>query len=158
MSDLVSRYQFKLRAFFSRRARNRWDAEELVQEVFCKIIKRGSVDLSEYNDSYMYTIAWSVLRDRIRRDKVRHEEKHVSYDETFAKEDTVSPEKVHSGSELYECFVKALNGLSPRCRDIFMLSRYEDFSYLEISTHLNISVSAVEKQMMVALRKFRQVL
>lgn len=57
--------------------------------------------------------------------------------------------------ELEQRFKAALEDLPPKMRQIFVLSRYEGFSYKEIAEELNISVKTVETQMSKALAKLR---
>jgi RNA polymerase sigma-70 factor (ECF subfamily) len=45
--------------------------------------------------------------------------------------------------------------LPEKCREVFMLSRSEDLSYKDISGHLGISVSTVEKHISKALKVLR---
>lgn len=157
MKHLVDQYQPVLKSFFMRRSRNIWDAEELTQEVFCKILNRRDVAYTDYNAPYIFTIAWSVLRDRSRRESVRHRDMHVSYEESFVQEDTISPELELNGEELYGRFLQVLNRLSPRVRQVFILSRYEGLSYPEIAEQCEISVSAVEKHIMKALQQMKEI-
>ena len=156
MKALVDQYQRSLVSFFLRRSRNVWDAEELTQEVFCKILKRRDIAFSDYNDAYMFTIAWSVLRDRLRREKVRHHEMHVEYDESYAPEEQITPQDILRGQELYHQFLLLLESLSPRVREVFILSRYERMTYSQIAIHRGISISAVEKYMMIALKRMKK--
>ena len=50
---------------------------------------------------------------------------------------------------------QAIDRLPEKCREIFILSRYEELSYREIATTLSISIKTVENQMMTALKKLR---
>lgn len=60
--------------------------------------------------------------------------------------------------EVNERIQQALEALSPKCRTVFSLSRYEELSYAEIAGQLDISVKAVEKHMGKALKHMRQYL
>src|SRR5690606_30825408 len=51
-----------------------------------------------------------------------------------------------------ECLV--LN-LSPRCRQIFIMSRFEDKSNMEISQELGLSIQSVKNQLTLATNKLR---
>lgn len=158
MKALVDQYQGTLIGFFIRRSRNSWDAEELAQEVFCKILRREDIAYSEYNDAYIFTIAWSVLRDRLRRERVRHSDMHVEFDEELAEEDIVSPDESLKGEQLYAVYIKLLDSLSPRVKEVFILSRYECLTYGQIAERCEISLSAVEKYMMIALKRMKVML
>lgn len=158
MKALVDQYQSALLGFFVRRSRSSWDAEELTQEVFCKILRREDIAYGEYTDAYIFTIAWSVLRDRLRRERVRHSDMHIEYNEELAEEDIVSPDEALRGEQLYAVYVELLDSLSPRVREVFILSRYECLTYMQIATRCEISLSAVEKYMMIALKRMKEML
>jgi len=49
----------------------------------------------------------------------------------------------------------AINDLPEKCREIFVLSRYENLKYQEIASKLQISVKTVETQMSKALQHMR---
>ena len=42
---------------------------------------------------------------------------------------------------------KCIESLSPRCKEIFNLSKFSDLKYQEIADTLNISINTVEVQM-----------
>ena len=52
----------------------------------------------------------------------------------------------------------AVDQLAPKCREIFLLSKYEELSNKEIAEQLGISVKTVEGQMTIALKKLREYL
>jgi RNA polymerase sigma-70 factor (ECF subfamily) len=158
MKALVNQYQRTLLGFFIRRSRNSWDAEELTQEVFCKILRREDIAHNDYTDAYIFTIAWSVLRDRLRRERVRQHDMHIEFDEDLAKEDLVSPDENLKGEQAYTLYVSLLNSLSPRVQEVFILSRYECMTYGQIATRCGISLSAVEKYMIIALKRMKEML
>lgn len=158
MKNIVAQYQGSLLAFFNKRSQSYWDAEELAQEVFCKILKRNDINGQENKEAYLFTVAWSVLLDKVRRDQVRHRNSHVYLDEVFESEDPVSLEQSVDGQILYERFVAGLKGLGEQTQEIFLLSRYEGYTYTQIAEHYGISVSAVEKHMMKALAHLKNMM
>ena len=48
-----------------------------------------------------------------------------------------------------------LNGLSERCREIFLKSKIEGKKQKEIAEEMNISINTVETQMGIAYKKLR---
>ena len=60
------------------------------------------------------------------------------------------------GEELKVKIKHAIDSLPPKCRAVFMLSRYEELTYKEIAAKLDISVKTVENQMGKALRVMRE--
>jgi RNA polymerase sigma factor (sigma-70 family) len=57
--------------------------------------------------------------------------------------------------KLEEDVTMSIDQLPDRCREIFILSRYELLSYIEISEKLNISVNTVKTQISRALDSLR---
>jgi RNA polymerase sigma-70 factor (ECF subfamily) len=51
---------------------------------------------------------------------------------------------------------QAINELPEKCREIFMLNRYEGLRYSEVADHLGISVKTVEAQMSKALKSLKE--
>lgn len=158
MKKLIAPYHGKLLRFFDKYSRSSWDAEELAQEVFCKMLKRNDLSEEQYPDSHLYTIAWSVLRDRARRERVRQKDMHVDYDEVAAEEGGFSPEQIVDGEQQYALFLATLNELPAKTRDVFLLSRYEGLTYTQIADHYGLSISSVEKHMMKALAQIKKTL
>lgn len=158
MNKLVIRYRAPLLRFFVRHSQSSWDAEELTQEVFYKILKRRDQQTGQYPESYLYTVAWSVLRDRIRRDRVRQRDKHIAFNESCAANDSRSVEEAVEGDRQYGRFLSCLQGLSFKTRNIFILSRYEGLTYTQIADHYGISPSSVEKHMIKALKEIKKAL
>ncbi len=156
MNRLFTQYREPLLRFFSRHAQNAWDAEELTQEVFCKILKRDRGVADQYPESHVYTIAWSVLRDRARRDKVRQRGNHVEFDEVTGNAASLPLEQQLASEQQYQRFLACLEALKPKTRNIFLLSRYEGMTYTEIADHYGLSVSAVEKHMIKALTEIKK--
>ena len=156
LKRLADQYHDQLIAFFQKRAQNHWDAEELTQEVFFKIIKRDELEYRDNVEAYVFTVAWSVLRDKARNDKVRHRSNHVTFDEELAKSNTIPVEQVLDSQEQYRRLIKTLQQLSDKTRTIFLLNRYEGATYSEIANRYGITISAVEKHMMKALTSIRE--
>ena len=57
--------------------------------------------------------------------------------------------------EIEQIIKNTLEILTPQCRVVFQLSRFEDKKYKEIAEELNISVKAVEGHISKALKVFR---
>ena len=59
---------------------------------------------------------------------------------------------------LQERINQVINSLPPKCRTIFLLSKYEELPNKAIAAQLNISVKTVENQMTIALKLLRKTL
>ncbi|WP_162849024.1 RNA polymerase sigma factor [Sphingobium amiense] len=141
-----------LTRFFMRSVKNHADVEDLVQEVFLRIVRRGSFDTYAGFASYALQAAASALKDRNRRRVVRLFAQHVSFDpEVHGGELPGLERELLSRDELRSTSV-ALAQLPERTRSVFSLRRLDGLSFAEISQRLGISVSAAEKHMLRATR------
>ena len=66
--------------YFRRRVGSGDEAEDLAQEVFARMLRRGDVAAIDDVRAYLFEIAASVLIDRGRRGKVRHAGAHQAFD------------------------------------------------------------------------------
>jgi RNA polymerase sigma-70 factor (ECF subfamily) len=151
LEALAERFRPLLLGYFRRRVASRVEAEDLVQEVFLRLLRRGGADALADARAYLFETAVSVFIDRNRRGKVRRKKDHEAFDsETHGGADFPS-ERVCMGREALSRVSAALLELPERTRTIFVLRRLEDMKYSDIARRLGISVSAVEKQMVRAM-------
>jgi len=147
----VQRFRPMLLRYFRRHLQHDADAEDLAQEALMRLFRSpAQVDNAE---AYVLRIASNLLRDRFRRDRSHHAGLHEPLDGTLHELPSEEPgsDHVYAGRERLERFLSALDELPPRCRQIFLLQRYEGMTYTAIARQLQVSVSAVEKHMMRAL-------
>ncbi len=150
--EIYSRYSNRLFCFVLKLIKQEQDAEEIVQEVFLKLWRsRDKIDLHTSFDSFVFTIAYnhtmSMLRKRV------HEQKYLNHlaglQRTSEAEDIIDE---LTFQEIQGCYLRLLEQLSPRQREVFLLSRDEKLTYKEIAGKLDISVNTVEIHMTKALR------
>lgn len=67
MKALADQFGGTLLRFFERRVKDRAEAEDLVQEVFVRLIKRGDIVQLEDVRGYLFETAASVIVDRARK-------------------------------------------------------------------------------------------
>jgi RNA polymerase sigma-70 factor (ECF subfamily) len=140
-----------LTRYFSRRLGNHPEIEDLVQDVFARIVARDSTEPVEHLNGYILKTASSVMADRMRRQSSRGDGLHVVFDSEAHGEESLDPERILSGKEDLHVATAALLSLPERTRTIFILHRLEGCKYREIAARIGISVSAVEKHMVRAI-------
>lgn len=148
---IYERYSRKLYGFVLRYIKQEADAEEIVQEVFLKIWKsRSHIDVYSSFESFLFTIAYnftiSLLRKRVNEKKyLEHLRERQQIERAVDLMDEIQY------NELNERVNSLLKKLTPRQREIFMLSRYEGLSHEEIAKKLNISVNTIKNHLVSAL-------
>jgi RNA polymerase sigma factor (sigma-70 family) len=155
---LDQRFRRPLMSFFLRRVRTHAEAEDLTQEVFVRLLRPDIAVREDTAHAYVFQIAANLLRDRARRDYVRQgaalaraplRDDAGNPDEMPAAEDP-APDRVLSARQDLRAALDALDELSERTRDAFLLFRVEGMKQKEIATIFGISVSAVEKHIVKA--------
>lgn len=141
-----------LSSYFARRVVDRTEVEDLVQEVFLRIVQRDGADSIEHFNGYVFQTARSVLADRQRRRAARRVDAHIAFDaEQHGGEDVDAGRRLEDKAEL-RAATAALMTLPERTRTIFILKRLEGMRHRDIAARLGISVSAVEKHMLRAVQ------
>jgi RNA polymerase sigma factor (sigma-70 family) len=140
-----------LTQYFRRRIRNDAEIEDMVQDVFARIVARDSTEPVEHLGGYILKTASSVLADRARRRSSQGGGLLVAFDSELHGEEQIDPERILSGREDLHAATAALLCLPERTRTVFILRRLEGQSFRDIAVRLGISVSAVEKHMVRAI-------
>jgi RNA polymerase sigma-70 factor (ECF subfamily) len=138
--------------YFRRRIQDVSEVEDLVQEVFTRIVARDSTQPVAHLGGYVFQTAASVLADRRRRRTVRHADAHMAFDPDRHADEDFDAARILVGKEDLRAATAALLSLPARTRTIFILHRLEGQKYREVATQLGISVSAVEKHMVRAVQ------
>lgn len=130
-------------------------AEEMVQNVFCKIWERAdTLSIGGSLAAYLYRAVNNESLNHLKHQKVKAAHAlHVAY---VGGEQRETPSKLLQAKELESRLHRALNDLPEQCRTIFQLSRFEELRYREIADRMGLSVKTVENQMGKALRILRE--
>jgi len=153
IEQLSHDFRQSLLRYFGRRTKDRADVEDMVQEVFVRLIRRGDTSaLAKENLSgYVFETASSVLKDRLRKRLTHRQDAHELFDCDRHSDVEFSPEHVLLAKERLARASAVLLELPERTRVIFVLRRLEGMRFNEIAARLGISVSAVEKHMQRAV-------
>jgi RNA polymerase sigma-70 factor (ECF subfamily) len=147
-------FRAALTRYFRRRLPGASDIEDLVQEVFLRIVKRGDSDQLDQFGSYMFQTAANVMKDRRRRRQVREADLHISLEPDLHAAASPDPERVILGQEALRATTRKLMSLPERARRVFALRRLEGLPIKDIAERLGVSPSTVEKD----LQKIAEVL
>lgn len=130
------------------------EIEEIIQEVFLKVWEnKHSIDPRHNFKNYLFKISKHVFLNKLRR-KAVEENYRSSFVANFSEEDNSTEDSIIF-SDYEDFYIKAVNNLPPKRKDIFLLSRKQGLTYEEIAKAMNISQKTVEKQMSEALRYLR---
>ncbi|MEN8118134.1 MAG: RNA polymerase sigma-70 factor [Bacteroidota bacterium] len=152
---IYNKYCYKLHEFVIRYLKQKEDAEGIVQEVFIKIWEsRDKIDVYSSFESFLFTIAYnstiSLLRKRVSENKSREFLRSL---QQIDNADKVIDELQFN--ELNQKVQSLLKQLTPRQKEIYLLSREEGMTHKEIAKKLNISENTVKNHLVSALKYFK---
>lgn len=134
---------------------NKSVAEDIAQDTFFEFWKaRGRIDTALSPKSFLYKIARNKSLNYLTR---LHHTVAIDDEEEYLSLNSGNniTEKIDTDA-LIKKIEKAINNLPPRCRSVFILSRYNELSYNEIADALNISLQTVKNQINKALSILRK--
>lgn len=153
-SMLFDRYGKRLYHFSLSYLKSVEDAEEIVQEVFLKIWNnREFLSIEKSFESYLFTIAKNGILNTIRKSK--SEQAYLNYKKNHPDKNVLLDDELDF-NELEKAYEKSIDKLSPRRKEIYLLSRQQSLSNTEIAEKMNISVKTVENQMTSAKSEIRK--
>ena len=129
-------------AFFTRRVRNRAEAEDLTQEVFVRLVRTQTQLQSA--DAYVFQIAANLLRDKARADRVRHDYAEAKSLEDYLGIDTLDPYIIAADRQELAKLSDLMTKLPEKTRRIFMLYRVEHIDKHSIAESFGVSIRMVE--------------
>lgn len=130
-------------------------SEDAAQNAFVILWENCKTLKPEQAKSFLFTTAIRLALNGIKHNKVVHNF------EIYSKPNTINEQSPHfllEELELKNNLEKAINELPEKQRVVFLMNRFENQSYSEIASILDLSVKAVEKRMHLALLTLRKVM
>jgi RNA polymerase sigma-70 factor (ECF subfamily) len=169
-AGLVRRHKTAIFNFILRQVRMRPVAEDLVQDVFVKIVQNASDFKHEARFStWAYTIARNVCIDHLRKMSLR---RHPSLDQGSG-EDGDGPtlgertadaapraavDRVAIGAEMGQRIVRAVEDLPVEQREVFLLRELGNVPFKDIAQMTGVPENTVKSRMRYALERLQEAL
>lgn len=163
LEQLFNDHGLNLVRFLSRKTRSKEDAEDIAQGAFLRIQKLENLNKLDNPRAYLYQTASNLAIDQLRRAKLHRgylqgvtptaseiEEASGSY------VDQATPERLLGAKEELQCIEEAIIGLPFKARQAFLLHRSKGLAYSDIAKEMGVSVSSVEKYILLALKQCHQ--
>lgn len=131
-------------------------AEDLAQEAYLRVSATLVKRQVDYLRPYLYQTAHNLALDHLRKETVRKGAKADQFNEAITSPDDLpsnmpGPEQSAISMQKIRRLQTALAALPERRREILLLHKVHHWRYKDIAKHLEISVSAVEKNIQLAL-------
>jgi RNA polymerase sigma-70 factor (ECF subfamily) len=154
-ADLFERHHVKLWEFFYRMTGSRSDSDDLVQDVFLRMLKyRSTFHTESQFRAWMYGIARNARVDRIRKTPA---ESPLGPDSHSVAGNGAAPLTLVERNEHYSMLDRALMALPDEKREVLVLARYQEMKYDEIGELLDIEVNTVKVRVHRAMNELREI-
>jgi len=168
-SQLVTTYQDRLVNVLYHLVLDTELAEDLAQEVFLRIYRvRAGYEPTAKFSTWLFRIANNLAANK-RRDKGRHKEAALNVadsgplgarpaEQLLADKSSLMPGRNLERKEVQHVVQEALDSLNERQRIAVLLHRYEEMSYADIASTLELTPQAVKSLLARARENLRQIL
>lgn len=143
----------ELKAFILNKTRNSTDTDDILQDVFIKIIRNiDKVNNAENLRHYLYGIVRNAINDYFRNRK-----QVVENSET---EEKITDEETQSlNATIAECCIKPfINKLPDNYREALLITEFQDISQKELAEKLNISYSGAKSRVQRGKEKLQKLI
>lgn len=139
---LVNTYHHKLCIYAYSFTHDHNLSEDIVQNVFMRIWnKRENLKEDFVITSFLYKSVYNEFIDQYRSQKAVFplEKKYID-----ALNDIVENEEEHSLERIIKLVKREIQNLPPKCKEIFLLSKEDGLTNIEIAEYKNVSIKSVE--------------
>lgn len=156
VSANVIPFEAELRAKLRRRCDNASEVDDLIQDVYYRILKMSSMDHVRDPKAFLMQTAKNILIDRVRHNSVVHIDAVANLDDLDIADSAPSPERVALARAELKWVIGLVCQLPDRCKQVFRARKIYGLSQDETATSLGITENVVEKEMMRGLKLISQ--
>lgn len=145
----------RLHTFLTRRMGRSGDAEDVAHEAFARMLKRYGDGALDNPIAMLYRIAINIVRDGARMERFQLHQFEGIAEPVCAAPPETDPESAAAIRQRLRALKNGIDGLPPRCREVFLLYKVGGKTHSEIARHLGISRNMVEKHVIRAYSQLR---
>jgi RNA polymerase sigma factor (sigma-70 family) len=156
LEALYRKYSQALHRFLARCHVQRDDVQDIVQETYCRVLNSGELERIRYPRAFLLRVARNVALNAAKHRRTAGDYDAVDVSDVELEDGQPSPYRRLKAEQELTIVRAALTELSPKCREVFVLNRFEYRTYGEIAQELGLSVSMIEKYVSQALAHLRK--
>ncbi len=165
ISEVVQREQSRLRNFIRRRVPDPSDAEDIVQDVFYKLVEANRLLMPiEHVTGWLFQVARNRITDLFRKKKpelfsdaaVEDEDGELLQIEDLLPSPDAGPEALYVRNVLLDELELALDELPDEQREVFIAHELEGRSFKEIAEETGVSVNTLLSRKRYAVLHLRE--
>ena len=165
ISEVVTRERSRLRSFIRRRVPDPGDAEDILQDVFYRLVEANRLLMPiEHITGWLFRVARNRITDLFRKKEpenfsdlaVEDEDDEALQFEDLLPSPDAGPEALYVRGVLLDELKRALAELPAQQRDVFMAHEFEGRSFKEIADETGVSVNTLLSRKRYAVLHLRE--
>jgi len=141
----------ELMVFVRRRVRCPAMAADIVQETYVRAVTAKTPAPVDNPRAFLYRVAGNLAIDHLRREQRRQAIMADGVDAEFVADGQPGAERAVAARQDIDHLRRIVDDLPPKCREVFVLRRFDGLDQAEIAARLGISRNMVEKHLRKAL-------
>jgi len=165
ISDVVKREQSRLRNFIRRRVPDPLDAEDVLQDVFYRLVEANRLLMPiEHMTGWLFRVARNRITDLFRKkepenfseiEAVDEEDEWLPFEDLLPSPEA-GPEALYARSVLLDELERAVAELPKDQRDVFIAHEFDGRSFKELSAESGVSVNTLLSRKRYAVLHLRE--
>lgn len=165
IADVITREQSRLRNFVRRRVPDPSDAEDVLQDVFYKLVEANRLLMPiDHITGWLFQVARNRITDLFRQktrervidaDVVPGMDGRVSYEDLLPSPDA-GPEALYVRQAMLDELEAALADMPEEQRDVFVAHELDGRSFKEIAAQTGVSLNTLLSRKRYAVRRLRE--
>ncbi len=148
VSSHIVPFEAELRHKLGHICKGQGEVDDLVQDVYYRLLKLSSVAHIDDPRNYLFQMARNLVIDQVRRKAVVRIETMHNLEDLVVPDDRPSPESVAMARAELKWVLGVIANLPDRCREVFRLRKIYGMSQAEAARNLGLSENVVEKETM----------
>jgi RNA polymerase sigma factor (sigma-70 family) len=165
ISEVVKREQSRLRNFIRRRVPDPLDAEDILQDVFYRLVQANRLLMPiEHVTGWLFRVARNRITDLLRKRvpenfseiDVTDQDDELSQFEDLLPSPEAGPEALYARNLLLDEFERALAELPKDQRDVFVAHEFEGRSFQQMADETGLSLNTLLSRKRYAVLHLRE--
>lgn len=157
IADVVAREQSRLRRFIRRRVPDPRDADDILQDVFYRLVEANRLLMPiDHVSGWLFRVARNRIVDFFRARQLDAAGEDLSELEALLPSSDAGPDAVYAQSVLVDELTIAIDELPKDQREVFVAHELEGRSFKEIASETGVNVNTLLSRKRYAVLQLRQ--
>jgi RNA polymerase sigma factor (sigma-70 family) len=138
-------HEAAVRSWLKRWTGRAQDIDDVIQEAYCRLAAMDDVTHVSNGRAYLFQVTRNIVLEQVRRSKIVRIDNLTDTSFLNLIDEAPSVDRVVSGARELQRVQQLIEGLPPKCRQVFILRRVHGVPQREIAERLGLTQATVEK-------------